>query len=139
MADDPVTIARYQFLSEAEAARMHLEAAGIHAFLIDVETLNVNWLWGNAIGYIKLQVAESQADAALAVLEPIQEDHKLLDEDRAEDEGEDDAEPTGCPRVMDSLRSLKRPLFWLMLAPTLIGLALLVLMPLVWFVRLFIP
>ena len=104
MADDPVTIARYQFLSEAEAARLHLDATGIQAFLIDVETLNVNWLWVNAIGYVKMQVAECQADAALAVLWPAQEDHRPRDEDRADD----DAERTGCLRVMDWLRWLKR-------------------------------
>jgi ABC-type sugar transport system permease subunit len=40
---------------------------------------------------------------------------------------------------MDWLRWLKRPLFWLMLAPYLIGLAVLVLMPLVWLVKLLIP
>jgi hypothetical protein len=69
MADDLITVAQYQFLPEAEAARMHLEAEGIPATLSDAETVNMDWLLGNAIGYIKLVVPRGQAEAALAVLE----------------------------------------------------------------------
>jgi hypothetical protein len=64
MTDDLVTVGQYQFLAEAEAARMHLDAEGIPAFLSDAETVNMDWLLGNAIGYIKLAVPRGQADAA---------------------------------------------------------------------------
>jgi hypothetical protein len=69
MAGDLVTVGTFQFLPEAEAARLHLESEGIPAFLADAETVNMNWLLGNAIGYIKLQVPRAQAEAARDVLE----------------------------------------------------------------------
>jgi hypothetical protein len=68
MADKLVTITDYQFLPEAEAARAHLEAAGIFATLTDAETVNMDWFLGNAIGYIKLQVPEERARDALAIV-----------------------------------------------------------------------
>ncbi|HEY4260175.1 MAG TPA: hypothetical protein VGM98_08445 [Schlesneria sp.] len=68
MSDQLVTIESYQFLPEAEAVRMHLDSEGIAATLADAETVSTEWSLGNAIGYIKLRVPRSQADAALAVL-----------------------------------------------------------------------
>src|SRR5262245_35757297 len=69
MPDDLVTVEKYQFLPEAQAAQLHLEEEGIVSFLADAETVNMDWLLGNAIGYIKLQVPRDQAQAALTVLE----------------------------------------------------------------------
>jgi hypothetical protein len=69
MTDDLVTVGNYQFLPEAQAACLHLEAEGIRPFLSDAETVNMDWLLGNAIGLVRLQVPRSQAEAALAVLE----------------------------------------------------------------------
>ncbi len=72
--DDPViTIEQYEFLPEAEAIRMRLESDGIEAFLADKETVNTDWVLGNAVGYIKLQVRQSQAEAARALIEEIRE------------------------------------------------------------------
>jgi hypothetical protein len=68
MADDLVTVQTFPTLPAAEAARLHLEAAGIQVFLADAETVNMDWLLGNAIGYIKLQVHRSQAEAAREAL-----------------------------------------------------------------------
>jgi hypothetical protein len=69
MPEDLVTIEQFQFLPQAEAARMRLEAEGIRTFLADAETVNMDWLLGNAIGYIKLQVPCSQAQAARSILD----------------------------------------------------------------------
>ena len=67
--DDPlVTIEQYQFLPEAEAIRMKLESDGIPAILTDKEIVSMDWALGNAVGYIKLQVRQSQADQARAIL-----------------------------------------------------------------------
>jgi hypothetical protein len=76
MADDLVTVARFQFLPEADAARAYLEGEGLRVFLADYETVNMDWLLGNAIGNIKLQVISSQADKALALLESIRAEKK---------------------------------------------------------------
>ncbi len=69
MSDDLVTIEKYQFLPEAEAARIAMQSEGIETFLEDAEAVNMNWAMGNAIGYIKLQVRQPQAEAAQAILE----------------------------------------------------------------------
>lgn len=84
MADELVTIGDFQFVAEAEAARMYLEAEGIRAFLADAETVTMDWLLGNAIGYVKIQVPREQAEEALAVLEKMRarrEKHEGDDEE----------------------------------------------------------
>jgi len=67
--DRLVTIATYQFAPQGELARALLEGEGIRAFLMDANTVNADWFLGNALGYAKLQVLESQAEAALKHLE----------------------------------------------------------------------
>jgi hypothetical protein len=84
---DLVTISRFQVLPEAEAARMHLQSNGISAFLADAEVVNMDWLLGNALGYIKLQVPAEQAEEASAILERQQPDL-----DQSEGENQSDAE-----------------------------------------------
>jgi hypothetical protein len=69
MADDLVTVATFEFLPLAEAARAHLIAEGIPAFLSDAETVYMAWSLGNALGYIKLQVPEAQAERARGILD----------------------------------------------------------------------
>jgi hypothetical protein len=73
MADDLVTVATFEFLPLAEAARAHLIAEGIPAFLWDAETVYMAWSLGNALGYIKLQVPEAQAERARGILDETEE------------------------------------------------------------------
>jgi hypothetical protein len=73
MADDLVTVATFEFLPLAEAARSHLVAEGIPAFLSDAETVYMAWSLGNALGYIKLQVPEEQAERARDILDEAEE------------------------------------------------------------------
>ncbi len=68
MAVELVTIERFPAVPDAEAARDLLTDQGIPAFLADEQTINVNWLLGNAIGYIKLQVPSDQVEEARSVL-----------------------------------------------------------------------
>jgi DNA-directed RNA polymerase subunit RPC12/RpoP len=63
-----VTIRTFSSAWEADLAKTHLEASGINAFILDSQTISVNWLFSNAIGGIKLQVAEDQAKEAKEVL-----------------------------------------------------------------------
>ena len=80
--DNPlVTIEQYQFLPEAEAIRMKLESDGIPAILTDKEIVSMDWALGNAVGYIKLQVRQSQADQARAILNEINERHRASRDD----------------------------------------------------------
>lgn len=76
MDDRIVTVEQFEFLPEAEAIRLRLEAAGIEVFLADAETVSTDWALGNAIGYIKLQVHEFNSEAARAVIKEVREIRK---------------------------------------------------------------
>ena len=103
MSDRLVTVATYQFLPEAEAARMFLQEEGVRVFLADAETVNMDWLLGNAIGNIKLQVASSEAERASGLLKELGE----RAQERAETEWnleEDEDAPLrclSCSQLMD--------------------------------------
>ena len=83
-----VTIASYSFPFEAHIARSRLESEDIPAFVADEHTINMQWLYSNALGGVRLQVPEEFVETALAI----------LDEDREQDLVEavgDDSTP--CP------------------------------------------
>jgi hypothetical protein len=69
---DLVTIGSFRFVPEAEAARLHLAHEGIQAFLANAQMVNTDWFLGNATGYVKLDVAGSQAVEARALLDKMQ-------------------------------------------------------------------
>src|SRR5205085_12654012 len=85
MTDKLVTVDSFQFLPEAEAARMQLEAEGIRSFLANAQTVTTDWFLGNAIGYIQLQVAADQAEAAQAILENMHALQKLHETESGEE------------------------------------------------------
>lgn len=68
MPQDLVTVATFATPMEADMARNLLASASIEAFVADDAT--VGWLWhlGNALGGVKLQVAERDAERASAIL-----------------------------------------------------------------------
>jgi hypothetical protein len=74
VADDLVTVATFRFVHEAELAKLHLGTESIQSFIMDAETVTMDWLLGNAIGNIKLQVAAADADRAEAILERFRPD-----------------------------------------------------------------
>jgi hypothetical protein len=63
-----VTVATFTMPAEAYVAQNRLLAEGINAYLADEQTISMDWLLANAIGGIKLQVAEHDAPRALEVL-----------------------------------------------------------------------
>jgi len=68
MDSDAVTVGTFRFVYEAELARLHLEEAGIRGFITDAEVVNMDWFLGNAVGYVKVQVARHDAETAVAIL-----------------------------------------------------------------------
>jgi len=78
MTEGLVRVGSYSTLYEANLVKSELESFGIEGQLRDVGAIGANWLWSNALGGIKVQVPESQADEARLILE-------------AEPEGEIDA------------------------------------------------
>jgi hypothetical protein len=168
MADDLVTVGHYQFLHEAEAAQRYLDEGGIRSFLADAEMVNTDWFLGNALGYIKLNVASDDSAEATAALEQFRSQH------RARTRGPDDAgtclacgatfPPAAreCPAcgwsyddgddarveadgslpakvsAFDVFQSLKKPVLALMLMPTVAMFGLLAIGLVAWLVSLFV-
>ncbi|MDY0212870.1 MAG: DUF2007 domain-containing protein [Desulfuromonadaceae bacterium] len=69
MSQRLVTIARYRDIPPAGLAQSILEAEGITSFLDNQFMVGVNWLYSDALGGIKLRVAENDVDEALKILE----------------------------------------------------------------------
>ena len=85
------TIRRYRDQPEALLARSVLESSGIACFLRDENIVRLNWGVSNMIGGIRLQIAESDVEAAEAVLsQPIP--------DLIAVEGEPDYKQPECPK-----------------------------------------
>lgn len=63
-----VTIATFRDLPEALLAKGKLDSAGIQTFLADDNLVRTDWFWSNAIGGVKLQVGEADAQEALDLL-----------------------------------------------------------------------
>jgi hypothetical protein len=68
MSDSLVTVATFASPIEANLAKNYLEAAGIDVFLEGEEAAAMAWHLTNAFGDIKLQVANGDAQEALALL-----------------------------------------------------------------------
>lgn len=68
MRDDLATAAVFGDLTQAQAARLDLDAAGIPVFLADENVAGSMFLWTTAVGGVKLQVPKSRLDEALRVL-----------------------------------------------------------------------
>lgn len=99
MAGKLVTIARFDLAGQAHIAKNSLEAAGIKSVLADEQTVAMDWLLSNAIGGIKVQVLEEDAERAVTALEeslgtddePV--DEEALAAEAAAAEVEDEIEP----------------------------------------------
>ena len=66
-----VTIAKYQYSSEAQIAKGRLEADGIQVFLADNLTIDTDPLVSNAIGGVKLKVYSNDEREARDILKSI--------------------------------------------------------------------
>lgn len=62
-------IASYTQMEQAHLAVSKLEGSGVQAWLRDEATANLYWLYSNAIGGVKVEVAEEDVERAREVLE----------------------------------------------------------------------
>lgn len=62
------TIAQFSKAEDAHLLRMRLEAAGIEVFIQDENTVQVDWLLSDAIGGVRVQVADKDLEAATEIL-----------------------------------------------------------------------
>ncbi len=63
-----IVIARYSFPHQALLAKSSLEVAGIPCFIADEYTINMQWLYSDAMGGVRLFVEEADVEKALEVL-----------------------------------------------------------------------
>jgi len=68
MSEKLVTAMAFSTLWEADMARSRLEAEGITAFVKDGHTINMNWLYSNALGGVKVQVTQKDLKRAGEIL-----------------------------------------------------------------------
>lgn len=64
-----LTIGAYSTWFEANLVISQLEAFDLHPTLVDAQTVNMNWLWSNALGGVKVQVPASEVEQARQILE----------------------------------------------------------------------
>lgn len=62
------TIATYSLPYQAQIARAKLDSEGIPAFIADEQTINMQWLYSNAMGGVRLQVPRSYSQQAIELL-----------------------------------------------------------------------
>ena len=84
------TIASYSFPWEAQIAKARLDAEGIPAFVADEQTINMQWLYSNAMGGVRLQVPQAFASRAVEILA---EDHS---DELEEEQGDDPVVCSAC-------------------------------------------
>jgi Putative prokaryotic signal transducing protein len=75
-----VVVATFSKPEEAHLLRMRLEAGGIQAFIRDENTIQIDWLYSNALGGVRVEVAEEDEAAARELLAA---DHGLSGHDSA--------------------------------------------------------
>ena len=63
-----VVVARFSFPHEAHIAKASLDSAGIDSYIADEHTVNTQWLYSDAMGGVRLMVAEEDLDAATQIL-----------------------------------------------------------------------
>ena len=83
-----VVIETYSYPYEAQIAKTRLDAAEIPARIGDEHTINMNWLYSNALGGVRLWVPEPFAEQAYALI------HEDLSEELAE---QFDLDTPQCP------------------------------------------
>ncbi|RIK76652.1 MAG: hypothetical protein DCC68_18950 [Planctomycetota bacterium] len=67
-APDLVNVGSFVTINDAEFARMLLESEGIEAYIADATIVSMDWLLGNAIGWIKVQVSAADEPRAREIL-----------------------------------------------------------------------
>ena len=66
-----ITIASFDNTEQAELLKGQLEQEGIPAFVADGAIVTLNWMYSNAVGGVKVQVAEKDLDRARTLLKGI--------------------------------------------------------------------
>ncbi len=80
-----IVVATFSKPEEAHLLRMRLAAGGVAAYIRDENTVQMDWLYSNALGGVRVEVAEEDVAATRELL--------ANDEGIAPDAGRPDAPP----------------------------------------------
>ena len=64
-----ITVASFSKPEEAHLLRLRLEAGGVPAYIQDENMVQIDWLYSNAIGGVRVQIADEDAEHAKEILE----------------------------------------------------------------------
>ncbi|GAB6262428.1 putative signal transducing protein [Photobacterium sp. R1] len=103
-----IVVARFSFPHEAHIAKASLDSAGIESYIVDEHTVNTQWLYSNAIGGVRLMVAEGHAEEAVQILNS--DFSQSLDNGVVTDEAKDVCPNCGSPDLSAHTKG-KRPAF----------------------------
>lgn len=103
-----VTLRRYTLPMEAHLDRGRLESEGIQAIIADEHTIQMQWLYSNALGGVRLQVDEADAERAERVLSEDRSD--VVDESLAP--GQADRDTGESPPLVRLARDRSRQGFF---------------------------
>ncbi|MEO8206490.1 MAG: DUF2007 domain-containing protein [Chthoniobacterales bacterium] len=70
-----ITIARFNKPEEAHMLRLRLEAGGVPVYLQDENIVQMDWLYSNLIGGVRVQISEEDIEDAREILamEPVKD------------------------------------------------------------------
>lgn len=102
-----ITVATYSFPYEAEISRATLESNGIMAFVVDAHTINMQWLYSNAMGGVRVQVQRKNFEAARLILNT---DYSSLVESEVEND-EAEHKCCQCSGITEPYTKGKKPAF----------------------------
>jgi hypothetical protein len=68
MPEELVTLWRYRDLAEALVARAKLDSDAVWCVLADDNIVRLSWFWSNAMGGVRLQVEDNDAEHAMTLL-----------------------------------------------------------------------
>lgn len=80
MNDPLVTVRSFRFVAEADVCQALLESEGVRCFQSNSTVVQADWLLGNAVGYIQLQVPADQEERARELLKQIPESRSDVDD-----------------------------------------------------------
>ena len=101
-----ITVGTFSKPEEAHLLRVRLEAGGVKAFVEDEYMVQMDWLYSNAIGGVRVQVAEEDVEAAKQILNesPVPDDDPNMA--KCPKCGSTDSAPDELPRRLSFLALL---------------------------------
>ncbi|MFK5923924.1 MAG: DUF2007 domain-containing protein [Verrucomicrobiota bacterium] len=64
-----ITVARFSTTEEAHLFRLRLAAGGVEAFILDEYMVQMDWLISNAIGGVRVQIAEDDLELCQQIVQ----------------------------------------------------------------------